>query len=374
MLISKRIGFMVMVLVLVMAFFGWGCAPEEEPVKEPENGEPVEEPEETHTLHFATFWPDVDIMVQEGHHVWAEELEERTEGRVEVEFHYGGALLGPAEIYEGVADGAADIGSTCPSYTPGVFPVVESFELPGYDNQSALAASKAVNEGVEELMEDGHIDGFEDVKPLFFWATGPGHLLTIDPIEDLGDLQGTELRTTGGATDTIESLGGVPVSAPMSEAYMSIETGVMEGIISPYDVMRGFELAELVDYATETDFLYNIVFMKVMNKDTFNALPEDVQETIEEMNEEYVKEYGQVFDDSVMAGYEYGVDEHGVEIIELDEEEKERWEEEVKPVVQNHIEEMDGMGLPGEEIVETIEDKFSDYSAEYGEDYLEELR
>ncbi|MFP4285897.1 MAG: C4-dicarboxylate ABC transporter substrate-binding protein, partial [Desulfovermiculus sp.] len=85
-------------------------------------------------LSFATFWPSSDFQVEEGHMKWIEEVEKRSDGQIKINMHAGEALLGAKEIYQGVEDGVADIGSTCPSYTAGMFPLTEAFELPGYKN------------------------------------------------------------------------------------------------------------------------------------------------------------------------------------------------------------------------------------------------
>jgi len=61
---------------------------------------------------------------------WKTEVEKRTAGKVKVETYPGGTLLHAKNMFDGVAAGTADIGCTCPSYFPGMFPVVEAVDLP----------------------------------------------------------------------------------------------------------------------------------------------------------------------------------------------------------------------------------------------------
>ncbi len=343
-----------LVLVLALASL-WGCAEEEE------------EAVRTYDLSMATFWPATDFMVTQGHERWIQEVQERTDGRVNINLHAGEALLGAKEIYHGVAEGVADIGTTCPSYTPGVFPLTEAFELPGYENKNALAASWTVHEGYKRIKQDLGVDEFEDVKVLMFWATGPGNIMSKQPVQTLDDMSGLEIRAVGGTISPLEELGATTHSMPMSESYLALDQGIVDGILAPTDTLEGFRLAEVVDYVTHTPFLYNVVFMKVMNKDTWNALPPDIQEVFEELNQEFVEEYGKIRTEYTRKGLEYGIQEHGIETLELDPGQEEEWRETVEPVTENWIQRQNERGLPGREAVDIVRELDKKYSEKYSD-------
>lgn len=321
--------------------------------------------EDVITLNFATFWPATDFQVAEGHNAWIEEIESRTEGRVSIRMQAGEALLGAREIYEGVENRVADIGTTCPAYTPGLFPVTEAFELPGLQNPNALAASVTMHEGYKQLKEEGLMDEYDGVKVLMFWATGPGDVMTTRPVNNLQDLQGMEMRVVGGTIPTMEALGVSPVSMPMSESYVALNSGIVEGILGPTDTIEGFKLGDVLTHITKTPFLYNIVFMKVMNWDTWNSLPPDIQEIFEEVSEEFVEKYGKLRADYTNQGQEIGVQE-GIEIIELSSSEEALWRERIEPVVENWIQSKEAAGLPARNIVEKVRELDAQYSQELG--------
>ena len=316
---------------------------------------------------FATFWPSTDFQVQEGHLKWIEEVEERTDGRIQINMHAGEALLGGREIYQGVVDGVADIGSTCPAYTPGMFPLSEAFELPGYHNVNALAASLTFHEGYKKIKDDLGIDMFEDVKVLTLWATGPGYLMTKSPVHNLEDLQGMEIRAVGGTVPPLEMLGAVTHAMPMSESYLALDQGIVQGILAPTDVLKGFKLADVVGYATDTPFLYNVAFMQVMNKDKWNSLPSDLQKIVQEVSDEFAKKYGELRTAYTQQGLEYGIEEHGLETIQLSKEEEQKWLDKIKPVVNNWIEEKSKKGLPAEKTVEIVKELDAKYSEKYAD-------
>ncbi len=357
----------ILTLLIVPAITG--CQPSAEPEPAPETEEEQEETAQQFNLQFATFWPAMDFQVTEGHEIWAKEISDRvaseTPHTVNFQFHPGGALLGAVEIYEGVAAGAADLGTTCPSYTAGIFPLTEAFELPGYNNDNALVASLTMYEAWKrnELLQKE----YEDVKVMFFWATGPGDFMTNTPVRTLDDLSGQQIRAVGGTVASVEALGATAVGLPMSESYVALDSGIVNGILGPTDTLKGFRLAEVTNYITKTPFIYNIIFMKVMNLDTWNSLPPSVQQIFEEVNEKYVIEYGKLRADYTVEGQKYAVEEYGHEVFELNAEEKARWIERLEPMVQSWIEKTDNLGLPGQEIVDLVRELDADFSAEYGD-------
>lgn len=364
---------LMLILVITVLLISAGCSKPTEPVQAPANGseEPAGETPQSWTLDFATFWPAVDFQVAEGHQAWAQAISDRvtaeTPHTISFAWHPQGSLLGATEIYTGVADGAADIGTTCPNYTMGMFPLTMGVELPGYNNDNALVATMTMQEAFKaspELQKE-----YEDVEVMFFWATGPGDFLTKTPVRKLEDLAGQQIRAAGGTALAVSALGGTPVSMPMSEAYVALDSGIVTGILAPTDTLQGFKLAEVTNSITKTPFAYNVIFVKVMNKDTWNSFPESVQQIIREANEEYVMEYGKLRTDHTVLGQEFAVSQFGHEVIELDEAEQARWMEKISAIPEQWISDTNAQGLPAQKIYDlfkTLDTKYSDMYGSYG--------
>ncbi|MEW5921119.1 MAG: TRAP transporter substrate-binding protein [Bacillota bacterium] len=367
---------LVVVSLALLPVFA-GCAPKPAPEPAPAPAAPAPaapapapapEPGKEWNLQFATFWPAVDFQVAQGHEAWAKEISDRvaaeTPHKINFAFHPGGVLLSAVEIFEGVAAGAADLGTTCPAYTPGLFPVTEAFELPGYNNDNALVASLTVNEAYKQyaLMQKE----YEDVKVMFFWATGPGDFMTNKPVRKLEDLAGQQIRAVGGTVPSVTALGATPVGMPMSDAYIALDQGIVQGILAPTDTLKGFKLAEVTKFITKTPFVYNIVFMKVMNWDTWNSFPPEVQKIFNEVNEKYVVEYGKLRTDHTQAGQAYAVKEFGHEVIELSIGEQARWKGALGAIIDKWIDKANAAGLPGKEIYEMVKKLDAEFSQKHG--------
>lgn len=364
---NKALLFLVVVILSVLLALT-GCGKSAPAPNNDANGE--ETPQQIN-LNFATFWPSVDFQVAEGHEGWAKEISDRvaaeTPHTINFAWHTGGSLLGPQEIYQGVAAGSADIGTTAPLYTMGMFPLTMGLELPGYNNDNALVATMTMQEAWKispELQKE-----YEDVKVMFFWATGPGDFITNKPIRRLEDIAGQQIRAAGGSTLAIAALGGTPVSMPMSDSYVALDTGIVDGILGPDDILEGFRLAEVTKFITKTPFVgYNVVFVKVMNLDTWNSLPLTVQQIIDEVNEEFVIKYGKLRTDNTIKGQKFAVEKFGLEVIELSSTERDRWMEKINSIPQKWVNDREAENLPGQKIYELyleLDAQFSEMYSDY---------
>ncbi len=327
----------------------------------------AEETPQEFNLQFATFWPAIDFQVAEGHQAWADEISNRvaaeTPHKVTFELQPGGVLLAANEIYDGVSEGVAHIGSTCPSYTPGFFPLTMGLELPGYNNDNALVASVTMHEAWKQSLELQK--EYEDVKVMFFWATGPGDFITNSPVKTLEDLSGQQIRAAGGTALAVTALGGTPVGMPMSESYVALDSGIVNGILGPTDILKGFRLAEVTRYITKTPFAYNVVFVKVMNKDTWNSLPASVQKIFDEVNENYVMEYGKLRADHTVLGQQYAINQFGHEVFELEPAERDRWMERIASIPQKWVTDNNGQEML--DLYKQLDEKYSEMYGSYGE-------
>lgn len=312
-------------------------------------------------LNLAHFFPGthpVETVFVQG---WISAIEDATDGQVIITSHSGSTLIGAANTYSGVVDGVADIGLSCFAYTRGRFPVLEAFELPGIIYENSKVASKVAWEGIKEL----NPEEVQDTHLLMVIATGPGDLFTKDPIRTLEDIQGYEIRATGLSATTIETLGGTPVGMPQSEAYEALSKGIVKGNLSPVEVLQGWKHAEVTEYLTLTPFLYNTLFFVTMNNDVWDSIPSDLQEIIESTTEDFYNEVGiGLWDMQNEAGLAFAVDEQGMEVITLSDEQAALWIEKVTPVQSTYQEKLTEMGIETDvlALIKSLADK---YNSEY---------
>ena len=310
-------------------------------------------------LNLAHFWPATHPIETELVLPWISAVEEATEGRVKITSYPGETLIVSAEIYEGVKNGVADIGLSCFAYTRGQFPVLEVFELPGIVYNDSAAATKIAWEGIQEL----NPNEIRDTTLMMVITTGPGHLFTKNPVKNINDLKGSEIRATGLSASTLQALGAVPVAMPQAEAWEALDKGIVKGNLGPTEILKGWNQAEVTEYITLTPFLYNTLFFFTMNTDKWNKISSGDQKKILEINDKFFNEVAcSLWDRQNEAAYSYAVNEKGMKVIELTAEEKELWLRLVKPVQDDFVSKIDSQGLNGRDILDIVlrlSDKYS---------------
>lgn len=344
----------VIALVLVMAVAGLlsGCGGQSQQTQskqEPAVGKPI-------TLKYAFFAPAGTFPAKQMDK-WAEEVEKRTGGKVKVEKYPGGSLLTAQNMYDGVLNGVADIGLSCPSYEPGRFPLLGVSDLPGlYPN--ARVASLVLYDLVKEFQPKE----LSDFKVVTVFHTEPGYIQSKKPVRKVEDVSGLRLRTTGTGVAMLKALGGAPVSMPMSDIPQSLQTGVIDGYISSREVLKDMKYAEYVKYVTVYP-TFEVSFAALMNKKVWDSLPPDVQKVIDDLSREMALWAGTYVDSHVKEGLEWAIKQHGLQVITLLPEEKAKFDAKLKGLEEAYIKE--AKGIPGQKLLERIKDLSANYSKEY---------
>lgn len=351
---KKRIGIKLLSLLLIIIMgTAMGCSNSSSP--EQNQTKAVE-------LRLAHFFPSTHPAETELIQPWIKAIEEATDGQVKITSYPNQTLLNADSIYAGVVDGSADLGLSCFSYTRGRFPVLEAFELPGITYNNSKVASRVAWEGIQEL----NPAEIQDTKLMMVLTTGPGDLYTKDAVSNLEDLQGMEIRATGLSAKTLQALGAIPAAMPQSDAYEAITKGVVRGNLGPVEVLKGWKQAEVTSYITETPFLYNTLFFITINLDKWNSLDPDVQTAIEAVNEEYFEKVAiGLWDKQNEDALKYAIDQQGMEVITLSQEEADKWITLVKPIQDEFIARMDASGQSGQEILDTVKELAEKYNQEY---------
>jgi TRAP-type C4-dicarboxylate transport system substrate-binding protein len=306
---------------------------------------------ETVELRYSTFFGPTHGQAKLAE-AWIKEVEERTGGKVKIAYFPGGTLGKGPEIYDHVLKGVTDIGFCLFAYTRGRFPVMEAVDLPlGYPSGSC--ATQVVNRFYEKFKPDE----LKDVHLLYLHAHGPGLLHTKEPVRTMEDVKGMKIRVTGFSAKVAQALGAVPVAMGQGGAYEALQKGVVEGTLSPIEVLKGWNQAEVINYTTECFSVgYTTGFYVVMNKDKWNALPRDVQEVMTEISEAWVPKHGEAWDQIDREGREYTLS-LGNEIIGLSAEESTRWRAAARAVIDEmFIQEKEKQGIAAAEYVSFLED------------------
>ena len=235
------------------------------------------------TLRMHTFIPPVANPGKTFLIPWAEKIAKDSNGRLKIQPFWAMQLGGQApQLLDQAKDGVVDIVWALPGFTPGRMPRVEPFELP-FVHKDALSSTLALQDfQAKHLAPD-----LKDYHPLLL-HTHEGFLFqTNTPITKLSDLKGQKLRAASrGGVWLLEALGATGVGLPLPQIPEALSKGVIDGVTLPYEIAPAVKTPELVSHfstlAGSQPRLGTNVFTFLMNKDSYDALPPDLQKVIDD--------------------------------------------------------------------------------------------
>lgn len=279
---------------------------------------------------------------------WAKEVEKRTGGKVKVKTFPGGTLLDAKGMFDGVVAGLADIGCFCPSYHPGMFPLLEAMDLPiGWPN------TKVASLTLLKLYQKWQPKELEKVKVLTMFTCAPMHIASKIPIKNLADLKGVELRAAGASVPYLKALGATPVGMPMSDVPEALQKGLIKGYLSSIEVLKDYKFAE---YCRHVTYLGDsiVTFAVIMNKKSWESLPKDVQKLFDNMAEEQSLWTGTYMDDYIKEVIDWTINTYKVQYYSLPESDIAKKKELIKPLFDDYLARAKAKGIPADEVLKDI--------------------
>ncbi len=305
--------------------------------------------DDTVKLSYSVFFPPSHIQCQTAQ-TWADEINKRTNGSVEITLYPAGTLTKAPQCYEGVVSGVSDIGMSCFAYTRGRFPLLEGLDLPlGYP--SGMAATRIATAIAQEFTPKE----LDDVHLLYIHAHGPGILASKKPVKTLEDMAGLKVRATGLSAKIVQHLGATPVAMSQPETYEALQKGVVEATFCPVETLKGWKQGEVIESVTDTSVIgYTTSMFVVMNKDSWNKLNPEQQKIVTEVSAEWVDKHGAAWDTADEEGRAF-IAELGHEIIPLSPDEQKKWKDGVQPILDEYLKNTAEKNLPGKEVLEKLQ-------------------
>lgn len=246
-----------------------------------------------------------------------DELEEKSEGRIEVEIHPNATLGADRELIEGVQSGdiTMSVHSTAPAVnfvkdlavfdTPFLFPDKETarevmeYGTPFYEKMAQSAEEKGFK------LLGLHDQGFRTLT------------LNGTKVQEPADLKGIRLRTMENEyhMSMWKTLGANPTPLPFDEVYTALQQGTVDGQENPYELIVSQRFYEQQEYIVQTNHILQTIQI-IMNDDFYNNLPEDLQELVQETMTDAVQ-IGNDFIDEKEEEYLKTMLDDGTENIEL---------------------------------------------------------
>jgi TRAP-type transport system periplasmic protein len=277
---------------------------------------------------------------------WAENVNQVTQGRVKVTLFFNSALADVKQVMNATVSGVCDVGVSCPTYSRERFPLSSILDLPMVGTSSAEKSSEVfwkLYEKYPELQQE-----YADVKLLWVYMN-PAYQLHFRnrKVEKLEDMKGVVLSGGGGMSlEMLKAYGANPEAIVMTEVFLALQKGVIEGCFLPYAPLRSQRIADITQTHTVGDFIAN-TFYVVMNKETWGKISAEDQKAIDQISGLAAsKKTGSDFDKAEEKDVAW-MKEKGDQFYVLAPEERQRWAESTAFISENWLKEVEARGLPG---------------------------
>jgi TRAP-type C4-dicarboxylate transport system substrate-binding protein len=264
---------------------------------------------------------------------------------------YGGSLYKFENTLEAVEIGLTDIGwvgtlwelSKMPLqnvtyYTPFVTDDYQMiYEIMNELHESVPALTDAWTEHNQRFLGGSVLDTY--------------HLMTNFPVDSIDDLRGRKILAPGPSASWLEGTGAVAVDGGLTTYYTQIQTGVADGVITILTGAPPYRIHEVAPYITLVGIGGQLTGGMSINLDTWNSLPEDVQEVLAQLGREYSVGVAEELGVRYTNGLE-SMQADGAIVTELSQTERLRWLDALPNIAGRWADATEARGRPAREVLE----------------------
>ena len=315
---------------------------------------PAPSDDEVFELKYSSPLSPPPFLISEVQKWWADEVARRSNGRIVwTDFYWSGALTKAGETLEAVQVGLADAGMVALPYYPGKLPLGNwTYAVPfgPGDPDIILEAAQRLYDEVPALREEVEAYNMVFLAPS---VIDTYNLTSKDPIVTFEDFDGIKIASIGSYHPKIlEGAGATAIAMPVAERYQALQTGVIEAEFLPWDISHAYKYHDFNKHITWVNMGAAMPVGLGVNKDTFESLPPDLQQLMMDVADEAVDLNASLILERRNAALteweELGITRH-----EMAQEDRTQWANALEDIPGKWIEEMEGKGLPGSDVMVT---------------------
>jgi len=212
---------------------------------------------------------------------WVKDI---TDGRLVIELHPPGTFAKGGEQLDAVGRGVINASLDFAGYYASKIPLTQiETGLPMAWNDGYQAHDAFYNRGLWELVRDSYKPFNAIPLGVAFEGSSWYHFGTTFPFTGLDSIKGKKIRASGIYGKYVQALGGLPTVVSGPDMYMSMKTGILDGMIMGISTLDTYKLREIVtDYVTEPTLTPLVTSCPTINLDSWNALPDDIKHLLEQ--------------------------------------------------------------------------------------------
>jgi TRAP-type C4-dicarboxylate transport system substrate-binding protein len=284
----------------------------------------------------------------------AERVEKETGHKIDWTPGWGGSLCKIGECLEAVESGLLDMADVHAPTEPAKLLAHNFTFFAPFGSPDPRVVAKAVGEiyqkvpQLKKVLEDKYSQMYVGAG-----VVGSYGLITNFKWDKVSELKGRKIAAIGPNFAWLQGTGAVPVQSNLNEAYTSMQSGVYEGWVMLAEPIVSFKLNEVSKQFLEMDFGAIHTPLLTMNKDSFKALPANVQKIVLEVGAEFTARMGEVTWQKQVESVAK-LKELGIDVRPATPDMRVEYAKQLANVPKVRFEEINKAGMPGEVIYEYI--------------------
>ena len=297
-------------------------------------------------------------------------------GNYEIDWQeaYGGTIVKPRGVLEGIRLGLGDIGIVTTIFHNSALPSQAISAVTPFISTDARVVARAVDEIAKEFPQ---IEAEFAAENQVYLATGvvldTYQVFSTEPLSDLGDLEGGKVAGAGYNLRYLEGLNDVAgVRGGLTDFYNMLQTGVVDhAMLWPESAMT-FKIHEVAPYMLRANIGSVNSKTVTVNADVWNSLPDEVKQVLQEVAVAYRDHVASVAMERAaesLAAFEAA----GGTVVDLSAEDRAAWAASMPNIALEWAAGIDSSGGPGSEMLSAYVGKLREAGQQPVRDWAAEL-
>jgi TRAP-type C4-dicarboxylate transport system substrate-binding protein len=273
---------------------------------------------------------------------------------------YGGTVVKPRGVLEGVQLGLGDIGIVTTIFHSSKLPSQAISAVTPFVASDARAVAKAVDEIAREYPA---MQAEFEAQNQVYLATGvvldTYQLFSKEPVDSIADLEGTKIAGAGMNLRYLEGIeNAAGVRGGLTDFYNMVQTGLVDSAMLWPEAAATFKMAEVAPYMLEADLGAVNTKTVTVNKDYWETLPEEVKTVLQDVAVAYRDHLSQMAMDKAAESRAAYV-EGGGTIMPMSVEARTAWAESMPDIAAEWAATLDDKGSDGSGMLRAYLDKLA---------------
>jgi len=287
---------------------------------------------------------------------------------------YGGSIVKPKGVLEGVKLGLGDIGIVTTIFHSSKLPSQALSAVTPFIAPDSRAVAKAVDEIAKEFptMQKE----FEKQNQVYL-ATGvvldTYQVFSTKTVASLKDIEGGKVAGAGMNLRYLEGIDGAAgVRGGLTDFYNMLQTGLVDHAMLWPEAAKTFKIAEVAPYMLKADLGAVNSKTVTVNADYWKKLPEEVQNVLKDVAVAYRDHVASVAMDRANASRDAYVEAGGT-VVEVSAEDRAAWANAMPNIAAEWAKNLDDKGEPGTDMLKSYMGKLLEAGHEPTRDWAADL-